>query len=102
MTVVFFVLFVLELLTRAIFYIDPTRKKGASSPAAIEPAATVGVALAPSAETNDDLAIIAVITAAIAAMGGSAGHISVIRRFDGTVWTQMGRIDALNTRSQMY
>lgn len=102
MTVVFFVLFVLELLTRAIYYIDPTRKKGVVSPAAIEPASTVDAALSPSAETNDDVAIIAVIAAAIAATGGAAGHISVIRRFDGTAWIQMGRIDALNTRSQMY
>ena len=33
MTVVFFVLFVLELLTRGIYYIDPTRKKGVAAPA---------------------------------------------------------------------
>ena len=99
MAVVFFVLFVLELLTRGIYYIDPTRKKGVAAPATAEPVATVDAALSPSTETSDDLAVIAVITAAI---GGSVGHISVIRRIDGPAWTQMGRIDALNTRSQMY
>ena len=102
MAVVFFVLFVLELLTRAIYYIDPTRKKGAAAPATAEPVATVDAALSTSTETCDDLAIVAVIAAAIIAMNGSVGHISVIRRIDGTQWTQMGRIDALNTRSLMY
>ena len=102
MAVVFFVLFVHELLTRGIYYIDPTRKKGVATPATAEPVANVDAALSPSTETSDDLAVIAVITAAIAAMGGSVGHISVIRRIDGPAWTQMGRIDALNTRSQMY
>jgi glutaconyl-CoA decarboxylase len=102
MTVVFFVLFVLEILTRAIYFIDPTRKKGVAAPAAAKPAVNVDATLSPSTETSDDMAIVAIITAAIAAMGGSVGHIGVIRRIDGASWTQMGRIDALNTRSQMY
>ena len=67
MAVVFFVLFVLELLTRGIYYIDPTRKKGVATQATAEPVATVDAALSPSTETSDDLAVIAVITAAIPA-----------------------------------
>ena len=94
MTVVFFVLFVLELLTRGIYYIDPTRKKTA-------PAAPAAVAVETVEESGDDLAVVAVIAAALAAMGES-GHVSVIRRIDGTSWTQMGRMDAVNTRTQMY
>jgi len=100
MTVVFFVLFVLELLTRGIYYIDPTRKKTApAAPAAVE--APAAVAVETVEESGDDLAVVAVIAAALAAMGES-GHVSVIRRIDGTSWTQMGRMDAVNTRTQMY
>ena len=100
MTVVFFVLFVLELLTRGIYYIDPTRKKAApAAAAAAAPVAAAVVEEAPSA--SDNLAIVAVIAAAIAAMGEN-GHVSVIRRFDGTAWTEMGRMDAVNSRTQMY
>ena len=98
MTVVFFVLFVLELLTRGIYYIDPTRKKTAPAAAVVD--APVAVVEAP-AESTDDLAVVAVIAAAIAAMGEN-GRVSVIRRLDGTSWTQMGRMDAVNTRTQMY
>ena len=99
MTVVFFVLFVLELLTRGIYYIDPTRKKTAPAAAVVD--APVAVVVETPAESSDDLAVVAVIAAAIAAMGES-GHVSVIRRLDGTSWTQMGRMDAVNTRTQMY
>jgi glutaconyl-CoA decarboxylase len=99
MTVVFFVLFVLELLTRAIYFIDPTRKKAApAAPAAAAPVAVVEAVT----QQSDDLAVIAVITAAIAAMGTAGGYVSVIRRLDGTEWTQMGRMDAVNSRTQMY
>jgi Na+-transporting methylmalonyl-CoA/oxaloacetate decarboxylase gamma subunit len=97
MTVVFFVLFVLELLTRAIYFIDPTRKK--TAPAAVTPVVAVEAVVESSA---DNLAVVAVITAAIAAMGGAGGYVSVIRRLDGTEWTQMGRMDAVNSRTQMY
>ena len=99
MTVVFFVLFVLELLTRGFYFIDPTRKKTAPAAAVVD--APVAVAVEAPAESADDLAIVAVIAAAIAAMGEN-GRVSVIRRLDGTSWTQMGRMDAVNTRTQMY
>jgi sodium pump decarboxylase gamma subunit len=101
MTVVFFVLFVLELLTRGIYYIDPTRKKTvpAAPAAAVEPPAAVAAETVE--ESGDDLAVVAVIAAALAAMGES-GRVSVIRRIDGTSWTQMGRMDAVNVRTQMY
>lgn len=101
MTVVFFVLFVLELLTRGIYYIDPTRKKTAPAGAATEAPVVAATAAAPE-ESGDDLEIIAVIAAAIAAVGGAGGRISVIRRLDGTSWTQVGRLDAVNARTQMY
>ena len=101
MTVVFFVLFVLELLTRGIYFIDPTRKKTAPAAlAAVEAPAAVAMETVEE-ESGDDLAIVAVIAAALAAMGEN-GHVSVIRRIDGTSWTQMGRMDAVNTRAQMY
>ena len=100
MTVVFFVLFVLELLTRGIYYIDPTRKKTAPVPTSAAPESFVAAAPMEE-EDSDDLALVAVISAAIAAMGEN-GRICVIRRFDGTAWTQMGRVDAVNVRSQMY
>ena len=101
MTVVFFVLFVLELLTRGIYYIDPTRKKTAPAAlATVEAPAAVAIETVEE-ESGDDLAIVAVIAAALAAMGEN-GLVSVIRRIDGTSWTQMGRMDAVNTRTQMY
>ncbi len=99
MTVVFFVLFTLELLTRGIHFIDPTRKKAV--PAVAVAAVPVAVVEAVTRQ-SDDLAIVAVITAAIAAMGNAGGYVSVIRRLDGTEWTQMGRMDAVNSRTQMY
>jgi len=99
MTVVFFVLFVLELLTRGIYYIDPTRKKTAPAAAVVD--APVAVVVETPAESSDDLAVVAVIAAAIAAMGENSS-VSVIRRLDGTSWTEMGRMDAVNTRTQMY
>ena len=98
MTVVFFVLFVLELLTRGIYFIDPTRKKTAPAASVV----TEAPAAAATLESADDLAIVAVIAAAIAAMGESGGRISVIRRVDGASWTQMGRMDAVNVRTQMF
>ena len=100
MTVVFFVLFVLELLTRGIYYIDPTRKKAAPAPAVVA-SAPIAAVVEEAPAAGDDLAIVAVIAAAIAAMG-ECGHVSVIRRFDGTAWTEMGRMDAVNSRTQMY
>ena len=81
--------------------VDATRKKTAPAAlAAVEAPAAVAMETVEE-ESGDDLAIVAVIAAALAAMGES-GHVSVIRRIDGTSWTQMGRMDAVNTRTQMY
>ncbi len=98
MTVVFFVLFMLELLTRGIYFIDPTRKK--TTPAEVETPVVESVST--TEESVEDLALVAVIAAAIAAMGETNGCIKVIKRFDGTSWSRMGRINAVNTRKQMY
>jgi len=101
MTVVFFVLFSLELLTRGIHLIDPTRKKsGPAAPQAVDSAMVQEVA---GAETSGrENTIIAVIAAAIAAIGGTPGRISQIRRIDGASWTRQGRIEAVNVRKKMF
>ena len=99
MTVVFAVLWGLSLITKLVQVIDPTKKKVVTktdTPAAVSAPAAV------SSVQQDDSAVIAVIAAAIAAYGYSQTQIASIRRIDGHAWTQAGRFDAVNARTQLY
>jgi sodium pump decarboxylase gamma subunit len=101
MTVVFAVLWGLSLITRFVRIIDPTQKKKVAETNA-PAAAPQPVAVAPVSQQQDDAAIVAVIAAAVAAYGYSQTQIASIRRIDGHSWTQAGRFDAVNARTQMY
>jgi len=100
MTVVFAVLWGLSLITRLVRMVDPTQKKKLAETSA--PAAAPAVAAAPVAAQQDDAAIVAVIAAALAAYGYSQSQIASVRRIDGHSWAQVGRLDAVNARTQMY
>jgi len=100
MTVVFAVLWGLSLVIRLTKMIDPTQKKKLAETSA--PAATAAVAVAEPAVQQDDTAIVAVIAAALAAYGYNQSQIASIRRVDGHSWAQVGRLDAVNARTQMY
>ena len=89
MTVVFVVLYGLSLLIRVIHLIDPT-KKSAEKPAA--PVLKAAPAAAPAAPEVDDSAVIAVISAAVAAYGYSDANIVTIRPAGSFVWTNAGRL----------
>ena len=90
MTVVFVVLYGLSLLIRVIHIIDPT-KNAAKKPAAA-PAKAAAPAAAPAALAVDNSAVIAVISAAVAAYGYSDANIITIRPAGSPVWTNAGRM----------
>lgn len=98
MTIVFGVLGALGVMIELIHLLDPT--KAPKTPA-------VPVAMAPAVETveeivQDDSEIVAVITAAIVAMGYSSEQIAYIGRLDQKSWAANSRIEAVSTRSQMF
>lgn len=99
MTIVFGVLGALGLCIILISKIDPTAKKET------KPAPVVAAPAAPAAVeevVEDNSAIIAVIAAAVAAYGYSASQIACVRRLDQHGWAQNARVDAVNTRNQMF
>lgn len=88
MTVVFAVLIGLSFMIRLIHVVDPT-KKAERKPAAAPAPAAVPVAAAPAV---DNSAVIAVISAAVAAYGYSNANIITIRPTGSPVWTNAGRM----------
>lgn len=100
MTVVFAVLYGLSWVIRLIKLIDPTQKKNAAKvETAPAPVAETAVEAAPA---EDEGQLVAVIAAAIAAYGYNQSQIAFIRRVGGQSWTQAGRLETVNARSQMY
>jgi len=100
MTVVFGVLISLGVLMELTRLIDPTKKKSEVTPQpAAAPAAAVAVAAPAAAAADETLAIIA---AAIAAMGYSASQIVAVRPVGAETWGQSARVEVVQTRNQMF
>ena len=97
MVIVFGVLAALGVLMKIIQLVDPTQKKTAKP--AVTPAAAPAAVAAP---VQDDVEVIAVITAAVAALGCSAEQIACIRRLPEAGWTQNARIEAISVRKECF
>ena len=91
MTVVFAVLIGLSIMIRLIHVVDPT-KKAENKPAAAPVRKAAPAAAAPAAPAVDNSAVIAVISAAVAAFGYSDAQIVAIRPAGSPVWTNAGRM----------
>ena len=100
MTIVFGVLVSLGVLMSVLQIIDPTKKKVAKPAVAPTPAAAP--AAAPAVAAQDDTEVIAVIAAAVAAMGHSAEDIACIRRVHNTAWTSNAVIEAVSVRKECF
>lgn len=100
MTIVFGVLAALGVLMKIIQLVDPTQKKKTEKPvAAPAPAAAPAAVAAP---VQDDSEVIAVIAAAVAALGHSAEDIAYVRRLPEAGWTQNARIEAISVRKECF
>ena len=97
MTIVFGVLIALGILMKCIYLVDPTRQKKTAKPVAAP--APAAVAAAP---VQDDTEVIAVITAAVVALGHSAEQIACVRRLPEAGWTQNARIEAVSVRKECF
>jgi len=96
MTIVFGVLAMLGFLMKVIYFVDPTRQKKTANPvAAPAPAAA-------AAPVQDDSEVIAVIAAAVAALGHSAEQIACVRRLPEASWTQNAHIEAISVRKECF
>lgn len=93
MTIVFGVLAALGVLMKIIQLVDPTQKKTEKPVAAPAPAAV-------AAPAQDDSEVIAVIAAAVAALGHSAEQIACVRRLPEASWTQNAHIEAISVRKE--
>ena len=91
MTIVFGVLAALGVLMKIIQLVDPV--------AAPAPAAAPAAVAAP---VQDDSEVIAVIAAAVAALGHSAEDIAYVRRLPEAGWTQNARIEAISVRKECF
>lgn len=100
MTIVFGVLAALGVLMKIIQLVDPTQKKTEKPVAAPAPAAAPAAVAAP---VQDDSEVIAVIAAAVAALGHhSAEDIAYVRRLPEAGWTQNARIEAISVRKECF
>lgn len=95
MTIVFGVLAALGVLMKIIQLVDPTQKKTEKPVAAPAPAAV-------AAPAQDDSEVIAVIAAAVAALGHSAEQIACVRRLPEASWTQNAHIEAISVRKECF
>ena len=95
MTIVFGVLAALGVLMKIIQLVDPTQKKTEKPVAAPAPAAV-------AAPVQDDSEVIAVIAAAVAALGHSAEQIACVRRLPEASWTQNAHIEAISVRKECF
>jgi Na+-transporting methylmalonyl-CoA/oxaloacetate decarboxylase gamma subunit len=93
MTIVFGVLAALGVLMKIIQLVDPTQKKTEKPVAAPAPVA---------APVQDDSEVVAVIAAAVAALGHSAEDIAYVRRLPEAGWTQNARIEAISVRKECF
>ena len=79
--------------------VDPTQKKTEKPVAAPAPAAAPAAVAAP---VQDDSEVIAVIAAAVAALGHSAEQIACVRRLPEASWTQNAHIEAISVRKECF
>lgn len=112
MTVVFGVLYGLSLVIRLIKIVDPTKKKiiaeddlskkklAANANKDVESESATTVTSAQTVSNDDETFIL--IAAAIAAYGYSASQIVSIRTVGGEVWRQTARVEAVQSRNQMF
>lgn len=102
MTIVFGVLIALGVMMSLLQVIDPTKKKADAPKVAPAPAAAPAAApvAAPAASNNDE--IIAVIAAAVAALGCSAEDIAYVRRLPNAGWTNAARVEANTVRKECF
>ncbi|MBQ7317328.1 MAG: OadG family protein [Phascolarctobacterium sp.] len=101
MTIVFGVLIALGVLMSVLQIIDPTKKKAdAPKVAAPAPAPAAAPVAAPAASNNDE--IIAVIAAAVAALGCSADDIAYVRRLPNAGWTNAAIVEANTVRKECF
>ena len=94
MTVVFIVLISLSFLIRLIHIVDPTAKKEepeVKAPAVTKPTPAPVAAPAPVVDDSIPNEVIAVICAALAGYGYSAGQIHAIHPVYNKVWEHSGR-----------
>ena len=98
MTIVFGVLIALGVMMSLLQVIDPTKKK-ADAPK-VAPAPAAAPVAAPAASNNDE--IIAVIAAAVAALGCSADDIAYVRRLPNTGWTNAAIVEANTVRKECF
>ena len=94
MTIVFFILIALSFLIRLIHIVDPTAKKEEpkkETPAVTTPPPVATQPAAPIIEEGVPEEVIAVIFAAIAGYGYSAGQVHAIRPTYNKVWEHSGR-----------
>jgi len=96
MTIVFGVLAMLGFLMKVIYFVDPTRQKKTANPVAAPAPAAV------AAPVQDDSEVIAVIAAAVAALGHSAEQIACVRRLPEASWTQNAHIEAISVRKECF
>ena len=76
-----------------------TAPKAAAPKAAPAPAAAPAAVAAP---VQDDSEVIAVIAAAVAALGHSAEQIACVRRLPEASWTQNAHIEAISVRKECF
>lgn len=101
MAIVFAVLIALGVLMSLIQVIDPTKKK-AATPAA-PAAAPKAPAAAPKAAAAGGDALVAVITAAIAAAQGcSSDQVRVFNITKANAWSANAAVDAINARKDSF
>lgn len=90
MSVVFGVLIMIGVLMKIIHWVDPTKKKSERAEAAVAAPAPVAAPAAPAANNNEE--IVAVIAAAISAMGYSSEQIASVRPKVSSGWRLDGRL----------
>lgn len=92
MTVVFGVLILLGVLMQIIYLVDPTKKKPQKPEVATPAPAPVSTA-APAVAPSNDEEIVAVIAAAISALGYSTSQIASVRPVISQGWKLDGRLN---------
>lgn len=94
MTIVFGVLWVLGIVMKLIYIVDPTRKKKEQEPVAQAAPASPVIEEA-VVEKADDQQLVAVIMATLSAYGCGKIEITSIRPMPNKAWTQNARMNSL-------
>lgn len=95
MTIVFGVLWVLGLVMKLIYIVDPTRKKKEQEPVTVQAAPAAPVIEEAVIEQVDDKQLVAVIMATLSAYGCGKIEITSIRPMPNKAWMQNARMNSL-------